>query len=119
MPKTCIIANIIRKRGLAPGQPMINMFGGIIEESVVLDTYTYAHVDRDFNRVRIIGEKALTGEEINLALSLDAFRALVGLNIDGLDFEAIRKEQIAKEKGYLSLENALDRLDARLNEKDS
>lgn len=118
MPKTSVIANIIKEQGLAPGQPMKNMFGGVIEESVVLDAYTYAHVDHDFNRVRIIGEKPITGDEVEIALSLDAFRALVGLNVEEVDFEAIRKEQIAKEKGYLSLESALDRLDTRLNQKE-
>lgn len=119
MLKPSIIASKIKEHGLKPGEPMKNIYGGVIEESVVLDTYSFAHVDRDMNRVRIIKEKAITGEEVEITLSLDAFRALTSLNIEEVDFEAIRKEQIAKEKGYLSLESALDRLDARLNEKNS
>lgn len=68
------IASIVAKHALKPGDPMRNIHGEIIADSVVLHNRCFAH--RVGNGVEIIHESSITDKETTLFLTDKAFAAL-------------------------------------------
>lgn len=76
-----VIAKIIKDNELVGGMPMKNIHGEDIDNSVVIDSNSWAYFDDDSKRVRLLREHAISGERIDESFSPEAFATLQNCNI--------------------------------------
>lgn len=75
MPATKnVISDTIKKFDLKPGEPMKNIYGDVIEDSVVISTHAFAHTDDERKMIRIVGNNAITGDEETTTFTMEAAR---------------------------------------------
>tara|TARA_Y100001968_G_scaffold323375_1_gene360952 strand:- start:559 stop:921 length:363 start_codon:yes stop_codon:yes gene_type:complete len=76
-----LIRKIVKEHGLVGGMPMKNIHGEDIDNSVVIDSHSWAFYDPDNKCVRLLREHAISGTEIDENFSAEAFAALQNSNI--------------------------------------
>ena len=72
MPATKnVIVDTIKKFDLKPGEPMKNIFGGVIENSRVISKHAFVHTDEDSKLIQIVANNVITGDEEKMTFTLE------------------------------------------------